>query len=160
MAGMERRRSSSTQPRPSSFKFPEVTHEQMHTGFDEKELEEISRGPSPQPLPNGLPAGMHSSERWPARNSMRESWTSWANGSAVGGSRHGRQKSLSEAIMTIRARRASISENAHEIADSLKAPVSMKLVVRICARSAVNSRTFHADRFPRFSAACGLHLRS
>jgi solute carrier family 35 protein E1 len=50
------------------------------------------------------------------------------NGTAVG-VRHGRQKSLSEAIQTVRMRRASISENAQEIADSLKAPVSMKLVV-------------------------------
>jgi solute carrier family 35, member E1 len=43
--------------------------------------------------------------------------------------RHGRQKSLSEAIQTIRTRRASMSQNAHEIADALKAPVSPTLIV-------------------------------
>jgi solute carrier family 35 protein E1 len=43
--------------------------------------------------------------------------------------RHGRQKSLTEAIKTVRGRKASISENAHEIAESLKAPVSWKLVI-------------------------------
>jgi solute carrier family 35 protein E1 len=43
--------------------------------------------------------------------------------------RHGRQKSLSEAIQTVRGRKASISENAHEIAEALKAPVSWKLII-------------------------------
>jgi len=46
-----------------------------------------------------------------------------------GKNRHGRQKSLSEAIQTVRGRKASISENAHEIAESLKAPVSWKLII-------------------------------
>jgi hypothetical protein len=45
------------------------------------------------------------------------------------GTRHGRQKSLSEAINTIKTRKASMSQNAHEIADALRAPVSPKLVV-------------------------------
>ncbi|KAF2770741.1 TPT-domain-containing protein [Teratosphaeria nubilosa] len=90
-----------------------------------------SRGSSPKPLPTGLPLGLHSSERWPARNTARGIWTSWANGSASTG-RHGRQKSLSEAIQTVRTRKMSISENAHEIADSLRAPVSLKLVL-LCA---------------------------
>jgi len=45
------------------------------------------------------------------------------------GARHGRQKSLTEAINTIRTRKASMSQNAHEIADALRAPVSPKLVV-------------------------------
>ncbi|KAI0809541.1 triose-phosphate transporter [Xylaria sp. FL0064] len=41
---------------------------------------------------------------------------------------HGRQKSIGEAIRTIRDRRGSVSQNAHEIADALKAPVSAKLI--------------------------------
>ncbi|KZF20653.1 putative ER to Golgi transport protein [Xylona heveae TC161] len=45
---------------------------------------------------------------------------------AVGG--HGRQKSLSDALKTIRTRRGSVSANAHEIADALKAPVSPRLI--------------------------------
>ena len=63
---------------------------------------------------------------WKANNN----WSAWTNGSA-GGARHGRQKSLSEAIKTVRTRKMSISENAHEIAESLKAPVSYKLIVCI-----------------------------
>ncbi|KAJ8125871.1 hypothetical protein O1611_g7766 [Lasiodiplodia mahajangana] len=42
---------------------------------------------------------------------------------------HGRQKSISEAIRTIRDRRGSVGQNAHEIADALRAPVSAKLIV-------------------------------
>ena len=48
------------------------------------------------------------------------------NGTPTGRSR---QKSLSEAIRTIHARRGSVSANAQEIAEALKAPVSFKLVV-------------------------------
>ncbi|KAI0451885.1 triose-phosphate transporter [Xylaria acuta] len=41
---------------------------------------------------------------------------------------HGRQKSIGEAFRTIRDRRGSVSQNAHEIADALKAPISARLV--------------------------------
>lgn len=41
---------------------------------------------------------------------------------------HSQQKSISEAFRTIRDRRGSVSQNAHEIADALKAPVSAKLI--------------------------------
>ncbi|TGJ87248.1 hypothetical protein E0Z10_g1550 [Xylaria hypoxylon] len=41
---------------------------------------------------------------------------------------HGRQKSISEAFRTIRDRGGSVSRNAHEIADALKAPVSGRLI--------------------------------
>ncbi|KAK5122755.1 hypothetical protein LTR85_003670 [Meristemomyces frigidus] len=126
--GVGRRRSSSNQAN-GKFKFPDVSQEHMDGPFDEEELDDISRGPSPRPLPNGLPPGLHSSERWPARHTSRNQyWGSWANGSA-GAMKHGRQKSLTEAITTVRTRKASISESAHEIADSLKAPVSPRLVL-------------------------------
>lgn len=55
------------------------------------------------------------------------SWSNNQNGAARG---HGRQKSLSDAFRTIRTRNGSFSQNAHEIADALKAPVSPKLIVR------------------------------
>ena len=45
------------------------------------------------------------------------------------GPRHGRQKSLSEALKTIRGRRGSVRANAHELADALKAPVVPRLIV-------------------------------
>ena len=130
-AGLERRRSSSSHATKKTFKFPDFVQD-LREGESEDAIEDISRGPSPQPLMNGLPAGMHSSERWPLRKESKPSdWVSWANGAARGG-RHGRQKSLSEAIRTVRGRKASISENAQEIADSLKAPVSYRLVLLCC----------------------------
>ena len=45
------------------------------------------------------------------------------------GSRHDRQKSIGEAIKNVRTRKGSIGHNAHEIADSLKAPVSPAITV-------------------------------
>ena len=127
----ERRRSSSKHPTP----FPDFDQQQSEIKEEDFAVEEdTSRGPSPKPLPNGLPAGLHSSERWPLRKDGWKANNRWTNGNANGmpGAKHGRQKSLSEAIRTVRTRNASISENAHEIAESLKAPVSYKLVV-LCA---------------------------
>ncbi|KAM0713689.1 hypothetical protein Q7P37_010651 [Cladosporium fusiforme] len=125
----EARRRSSTSPHPNpngTFKFPDLSHDD----FVEEKFEEISRDGTPKPLPNGLPQGFHSNERWPARRaSNANNWNSWTNSSTAGKTRHGRQKSLSEAIKTVRGRKASISENAHEIAESLKAPVSWKLII-------------------------------
>lgn len=55
---------------------------------------------------------------------------SWNNHNSNGSGRgHTRQKSLSDAFRTIRTRNGSFSQNAHEIADALKAPVSPKLIV-------------------------------
>jgi solute carrier family 35 protein E1 len=67
------------------------------------------------------------SDRWQPRKEAR---FGGANGSASGPSaRHGRQKSLGEAFRTIRTRKGSVSQNAHELADALKAPLSPKLIV-------------------------------
>lgn len=41
------------------------------------------------------------------------------------------RKSISEAISTIRTRNGSVSANAQELAEALKAPVSYKLIVRL-----------------------------
>ncbi|RSL43433.1 hypothetical protein CEP53_011698 [Fusarium sp. AF-6] len=76
-----------------------------------------SRSPSPRNPPgwsNGAPP--RPSDRWlPV---------------STGSQRHNRQKSLTDAIRTIRARNGSVSQNAQEIADALRAPVSPKLIVR------------------------------
>lgn len=127
----ERRRSYSNNfaaSTPTSFKFPDFDDQAIESEGDDT----ISRGPSPKPLYNGLPPGLHSSERWPARKQRdpaNRTWSSWANG-RLGGGRKSRQKSLSEAIRTVRTRKASVSDSAREIAESLKAPVSLRLVVR------------------------------
>jgi hypothetical protein len=67
-------------------------------------------------------------EHWQPRKDwfpMRSS-----SGGRASASRHGRQKSLSEAFKAIRERPGSVSASAHEIADALKAPVSLRLIVR------------------------------
>ncbi|KAK6429414.1 hypothetical protein LTR95_014438 [Oleoguttula sp. CCFEE 5521] len=112
------RRSSSNAAR--TYKFPD------YQPYVEEGEEPYSREGSPQPLPNGLPQGLHSSERWPARKA-----NGWMNG-GLRKSRQDRQKSLSEAIQTVRTRRGSVRESAHEIAESLKAPVSYSLI-GLCA---------------------------
>lgn len=55
---------------------------------------------------------------------------------------HGKQKSISEAIRNIRDRNGSVSQNAHEIADALRAPVSGKLIVRHAVLCHVYSSSF------------------
>lgn len=46
-------------------------------------------------------------------------------------SKHRPRKSVSEAISTIRTRNASVSANAQELAQALRAPVSYQLIVRL-----------------------------
>ncbi|MCJ1307030.1 suppressor of loss of ypt1 [Agyrium rufum] len=94
--------------------------------------------PSPIHFPSSRPNGKLHSERFPGR---RNSTSLWGNGHAVGHqshssgpsawqpARHSRQKSLSDALRTIRTRKGSVSANAHEIAEALKAPVSYRLVI-------------------------------
>lgn len=67
---------------------------------------------------------------WQPRRAEHRMWER-ANGSVVG-SRHKPSKSISEAITTIRTRNASVSANAQELAQALKAPVSYRLIVRDC----------------------------
>ncbi|PWY79538.1 glucose-6-phosphate/phosphate and phosphoenolpyruvate/phosphate antiporter [Aspergillus heteromorphus CBS 117.55] len=51
------------------------------------------------------------------------------NGGVPLNSKRGPRKSISEAISTIRTRNASVSANAQELADALRAPVSYKLII-------------------------------
>lgn len=66
----------------------------------------------------GGAVGAITADRWQPRRDSRLGHTS-----------HGRQKSLSEALRTIRTRKGSVSQHAHEIADALKAPLSPKLIM-------------------------------
>jgi len=129
--GIERRRSSSIQP-PVRQAFPDAPLDLPDHYRDETDDDDYAtRDSDPAPLLRGLPQGLHSSERWPHRKESRtRSFVTWATNVTFGKSRQ--QKSLTEAIETVRKRRASFSESAHEIADSLKAPISLKLVL-LCA---------------------------
>jgi solute carrier family 35 protein E1 len=73
----------------------------------------------------GAPASV---DRWQPRRESALRTSGWTNVQSSLGT-HGRQKSLSDALRTIRTRRASVSANVHEISDALKAPVSPKLIV-------------------------------
>lgn len=92
----------------------------------------LGRDPSPR-LANGSAAHLKTRSvdlggRWmPRRQSQALGEPRWTSG---GGHGHDRQKSLSDALRTIKARQGSVSQNAHEIADALKAPVSPRLIVR------------------------------
>ncbi|KAL9057578.1 MAG: hypothetical protein Q9206_002283 [Seirophora lacunosa] len=83
------------------------------------------RTPSPRFYPR--PNGTVRHDRWPAK---KESHIAWSNGHlSATPSKHARQKSISEAIRTIRTRKGSVSANAAELAHALKAPVSVKLII-------------------------------
>jgi solute carrier family 35 protein E1 len=113
----------------ATFKFPAFQPDLLPTYEEDEEPFGISS--SRTASPNGAAqTNGHAlpSERWQPR---RENKYGHLNGSAPKAhAGHGRQKSLGEALQTIRTRKASVSQNAHEIADALKAPVSGKLVVR------------------------------
>ncbi len=85
-----------------------------------------ARSPSPHPpKPNGI---LHS-DRWQHRRGSHVAWENSNSHLLEHGLKHDRQKSISDAIRTIRTRKGSVGANAQEIAEALKAPVSMKLVV-------------------------------
>lgn len=101
--------------------------------FPDLDLQEVNaRVPSPQG-PNGNPSGPppQLAGQWqPRKDPLPE--VPWRGSSAGQPTRtygHTRQKSLGEALRTIRTRSGSTSQNVHEIADALKAPISPKLVV-------------------------------
>jgi solute carrier family 35 protein E1 len=80
--------------------------------------------------PSDLSQRPETRDVWPPRKSNHGSWgRRYANGSA-GTVTRGRQKSIGEAIEIIRTRRGSVSANAQELAEALKAPVSFRLIVR------------------------------
>ncbi|KAF2146113.1 uncharacterized protein K452DRAFT_283400 [Aplosporella prunicola CBS 121167] len=115
-------------PSPATFKFPafspDVLPPQAEGGFADIGIPVRS---SPSPLKKGDVNGLPPGDRWYPR---RDNSARWSNGGInTGATRHGRQKSLSEAWRTIKTRRGSVSQNAHEIAGALKAPVSAKLIL-------------------------------
>ncbi|PFH57622.1 hypothetical protein XA68_14773 [Ophiocordyceps unilateralis] len=73
------------------------------------------------------PASSLLTDRWTPRRDEGHGGSGASRSGTSRGGRH-RQKSLSDAFRTIRSRNGSVSQNAHEIADALRAPVSPKLV--------------------------------
>ena len=118
--------------RQESSKFPDFEQPTTSRDYLVTYQEEQSQGgtSSRTPSPHAFSTGGRtpSGERWHAKRASHLTWSKGLNKSAVRG--HGRQKSLSDAIRTIRTRKGSVSANAQEIAEALKAPLSIKLVVR------------------------------
>ena len=126
-------------------KFPDLDHSQSGdylTTIDSSDegATTSSRTPSPAKA-NGV---LHS-ERWHAR---KDHHLVWGNGhtNITPPRAQGRQRSLSDAFKTIRSRKASVSENAREVAEALKAPVSMKIVV-CTSLITIHLGTKHCFRF-------------
>lgn len=88
----------------------------------------------------GLNGGAHlNADRWLPRTDTSKgvrfgsvpSTTTPRTGGLANG--HARQKSIGEAFRTIKRRRGSVGQNAHELADALRAPISPRLIV--CRRT-------------------------
>ncbi|KAK0706585.1 triose-phosphate transporter family-domain-containing protein [Lasiosphaeria miniovina] len=82
------------------------------------------REPSPRWQQNGATNPNEHPDRWHPRRESRVRWAPRDPPPRSFG--HGKQKSISHAIRQIRS--GSMSQNAHEIADALRAPVSYKLI--------------------------------
>lgn len=144
---------ASSQTRVQTFKFPAENKATLQTSMEKfPDHVESMDGTSPYTtsnpsLTNGYTASPVSDERWQPRRESHFKGASWANGPASTGGRHGRQKSLTEAIRTIRTRGrgASVSANVHEIGDALKAPVSPMLIVCNSSRKSNSMLMFAVD---------------
>jgi len=98
-------------------RFPDFSHEEV--------LSPTSDAASPRVTNFVFPQGREN-PRWQA--APRRTQPAYQGGWPPNTGR-GRQKSLSDAFKVIKDRRGSVSENAAEIAEALKAPVSPRLVV-------------------------------
>ena len=137
----ERRWSSSSSPQTT--KFPDYDFHQSpvareHETIFEEEPDSQSQQLLPRTTNPSKTNGSAHGDRWAA---YKENSHGRANGHIGVGARrgHNRQKSLSDAIRTINSRRGSVSANAQEIAEALKAPVSYTLIVRTTSFFAILS---------------------
>lgn len=136
----ERRWSTSSNRGAEAFKFPDFEQSlpsretlPVHREQTSSTKAAYTKTPSPNHFSktNGIAQG---------GRQRRESHVAWGNGHLAGpGSRHVPQKSLSDAIRTIRTRKGSVSANAQELAEALKAPISFQLVVGYVHRIRLSS---------------------
>lgn len=66
-------------------------------------------------------------EGWTPRRASHGIWSATDDQAKAGAYGHRRQRSITSAIRHLRS--GSVSQNAHEIADALRAPISYKLIV-------------------------------
>lgn len=139
-SGSERRdhsQSRSKGHRDASVDSREATTEKFPDFDSSSSFYNSGSGPAqgrPSSRQNGYANGslaLSSGERWTPRRESSARGVKWgATGTPSRG--HGRQKSITEAVRNIRNRGGSVSQNAHEIAGALKAPVSPRLIVCLC----------------------------
>lgn len=87
-------------------------------------------GSAPSTRPHRSPSVKYApGEHWEPRKSAFYA-RDHPNGS-LRNPKHRPRKSISEAITTIRNRNGSMSANAHELAEALRAPISYRLIVRL-----------------------------
>lgn len=136
------RRWSTSSNRAEAFKFPDfeqslpLSRDRETLPVHKDQASSTKAYNTTTPSPNHLSKSKNSIVQ--GGRQRRESHVAWGNtnGHLVGpvGSRHVPQKSLSDAIRTIRTRKGSVSANAQELAEALKAPVSFQLVVCYVSR--------------------------
>lgn len=80
---------------------------------------------SPSDISPGAAPFTNQDFKWPARKMSQR----LRDARPPGIYGHRSRRSVSEAINKFRTRQGSVSENAHELAEALKAPVSYKLIV-------------------------------
>ncbi|KAJ4401312.1 hypothetical protein N0V82_010877 [Gnomoniopsis sp. IMI 355080] len=136
-SGSEQRapsQSRSKGPRDASVDSREATTEK----FPDFESSSSTYNPSPASQgrsasrPNGYANGAtpYFADNWRPRSQSTArgaKWTPSLPGQAMRG--HGRQKSINDTFREIRARGGSVSQNAHQVAGALRAPVSPKLII-------------------------------
>ena len=143
----ERRRSSSSKPRE---KFPDLDASRSGDHFPEHDERDCGRSASARTLSPARTNGVLHSERWQTR---KDNHLAWGDGhlNVAGARQYGRHRSISDAFRNIRTRKGSVSENAHEIAEALKAPISFRILVG----EPVALKNAPADRYLSGSALSG-----
>lgn len=143
---VERRRSSSN-PRE---KFPDFDASQSGDYCPEYDDSQSGRNGFARTSSPAKANGLLHTERWQTR---KDNHLAWGDGhlNVAGPRQHGRHRSLSDAFRNIRTRKASVSENAHEIAEALKAPISLRILVG----EPVALKPAPADRCSSCSASSG-----
>ncbi|KAK4133028.1 TPT-domain-containing protein [Trichocladium antarcticum] len=123
MRAASQTRSSSVRPIAGTHGFAGLGETEKFPDFDAGHVS--TSGPRWQQngFAHGNGSATHSADRWHTRRDSRVKWAQRDPGS----SSRGHARKISTAINRIRS--GSMSQNAHEIADALRAPFSWKLVV-------------------------------
>lgn len=101
----------------------EASYNERFPSFDQQPRDYEPTIVSESPLEANPGQSVVPEYKWPSRRGTQPFRSSRASG-------HRPRRSVSDALHKFRNRQGSVSENAHELAEALKAPVSYKLIVR------------------------------